>query len=187
VTKKRRTGARLAVSVGALVLLAGGAWYGHWVFVQHRLRVVAPGRLYQSAAMPLDDLVCVARKHDIRTVIDLRLGSEGDIEGERNALAKLGVRYVHLPSPQVPDAETVDSFLGIAGRTENLPILVHCAHGEGRSVLFAALFRIEFEHWQNERARTACRLFSERGTFGPDGDKGQYLLGYSPHLSSVDR
>ena len=137
--------------------------------------------------MPTAELAEVVREHGIRTVIDLRLDDEGDAEAEREALEAQAVRYARIPSEHAPRAETVETFLEIVRRPENLPVLIHCGHGEGRSVLFAAIYRIECEGWDNDRARRACRLLPWRGTFAPDGPKGRYLLHYKRHLGQASR
>ena len=165
-----------------------GATHGHWIVLEHRFETITEGAFYQSAEMPPEALVDVAREHGIKTVIDLR--HDGDIEDtsefekERAALEKEGIRYVRIPANQVPTNDTVDAFLEIARDTAERPILVHCEHGQGRSVLFAALYRIEFEGWDPERARRATRLFSWRGSFSPGAPKGIYLRNYESRLSS---
>ena len=46
--------------------------YVYWVKVEHRLTVVTPGRAYQSAAMPPEDMVRVAKSLGVQTVFDFR-------------------------------------------------------------------------------------------------------------------
>ncbi len=185
--KRWRPGRIIKWTLIALAL-GWGASYGHWIVLEHRFETIAEGAFYQSAQMPIESLVDVAKEHGIKTVIDLR--HDEDIEDvtefkkERTALEKEGIRYVRLPAFQVPKDETVDAFLQIAKDTAERPILVHCEHGQGRSVLFAALYRIEFEGWDPERARRATRLFSWRGSFSPGAPKGMYVRDYKPRLSS---
>ena len=179
---------RRRLIVGALlVTLFVSAWYAHWYFLEHRFSVVSAGDLYQSAEMDPAALADTVREHGIRTVIDLRKEPELGMAEERQALAELGVRYVHIPSEHSPAPETVDAFLAVVAQTKNRPVLVHCAHGEGRSVLFAAIYRIEIQGWENDRARRACRLLPWRGTFSPDGEKGKYLLTYRRRLGQAPR
>ncbi|MCZ6787124.1 MAG: sulfur transferase domain-containing protein [Planctomycetota bacterium] len=185
--KRWRPGRVIKWSLIALAI-GWGATYGHWIVLEHRFETITEGAFYQSAEMPPEALVDVAREHGIKTVIDLR--HDGDIEDtsefekERAALEKEGIRYVRIPANQVPTNDTVDAFLEIARDTAERPILVHCEHGQGRSVLFAALYRIEFEGWDPERARRATRLFSWRGSFSSDAPKGIYLRNYESRLSS---
>jgi protein tyrosine phosphatase (PTP) superfamily phosphohydrolase (DUF442 family) len=143
---------------GACLLLAvllAGALYGNWVLREHRLTVITPGRVYQSAAMPPDALVRVARRLGIQTVVDFRAYSEVPaINDEQAALQHAGIAYLRLPSSTKPPPETVDAFVRAlqpevsAGHR----LLMHCLDGEGRAVFYSAIYRIEFEGWDNERA-----------------------------------
>jgi protein tyrosine phosphatase (PTP) superfamily phosphohydrolase (DUF442 family) len=143
--------------------------------------------LYQSGKIEPGELLDVAGDHGIRSVIDLRTfedDAEG-IEAERRALEDSDVAYLHLPTGHEPDEETVLRFLNFVGNPANRPALVHCYHGTGRSVLFGALYRIEFENWDNEKARRAVEPLHWRGNFGPESVKGKYLISYVPHNTTV--
>lgn len=171
--------------VASLVFL--GLTHAHWVMFDYRFTTITPERVFQSAEIPPPALVRKVREHGIRTVIDLRQGGGEPIEAERRALNEAGVRYVNLPSAQVPDDGTVDAFLGIMERSDTYPVLIHCEHGQGRSVLFAALYRIEFEGWTNESAVGGTRLVSGRGSFAPDEPKGRYLRAYQPRRAPPEQ
>jgi protein tyrosine/serine phosphatase len=153
---------------------------GHWVYVEHRLREIAPG-VYQSGAFSPEELPAVVERHGFRTVVDLRKWDEGDVAAEASALQASGVRHVHLPFDDVPDAGTLDAFLDLMSEPESYPVLIHCKHGWGRSRLLAAIYRIEFEGWDVERARRATRwLTTESTSFDEDEPKGRFLLDYTP-------
>ncbi len=158
------------------IVLCGSALYAYWVLFEHRFLTVTPGQVYRSAAMPPERLLEKVEENGIRAVIDLR-SRRGD-EAERNALAGLGVKYFSFRSSQVPSPSVLDGFLELAAQSENRPFLVHCEHGVGRAVLFAALYRIEFEGWTNERARSSAYWRSGLGNFKPDSEKGRFLLDY---------
>jgi len=129
--------------------------------------------------MPPTKLLEVVQKYKIRAVIDLRKPGE-KVDAERAALVQAGIEHFHLPTRQVPPAEVVEKYLAILDQAENRPVLVHCRHGEGRSVLFAAIYRIEYEGWSNERARRASRLIPEIGSFSASSSKGKFLQKYIP-------
>jgi len=166
------------------IVLCGSALYAHWVFFEHRFAAVTPGQMYRSAAMPPERLVEKVQEHGIRAVIDFR--TQVDDEAERSALAASGVKYFRIPSYQRPTARDVDAFLELAAQSENRPLLVHCEHGVGRAVLFSALYRIEFEGWPNERARSHAYWGSGLGAFTPDSKKGRFLLDYRRRLPAND-
>ena len=176
----------IVVSVTAAlgILLCASALYAHWVFFEHRFAAVTPGQIYRSGAMPPERLLEKVEEHGIQAVIDLR--THGEDEAERSALAALGVKYFYLPTTQAPPPSVVDTFLELAAQSENRPLLVHCEHGVGRSVLFAALYRVEFEGWPNERARSSAYWGSGLGSFRPDSKKGRFLLEYRRRQSGDD-
>lgn len=149
------------------------------------LRAVTAGRVYQSGVLSDGDLRDAVRKHHLHTVIDLRKPPDDDeraIEHEGEVLAELGVEHVRLPADQVPEDATVDRFLELMSDSSRYPVLIHCHHGFGRSVLFSALYRIEFEGWGNEDARRATRHFLRLpwSSFDDEAPKGSYLENYVP-------
>lgn len=164
-----------------LVLLLGGV-YAWWQFMERRLSVITPGEVYTSAAMPPEKLRGMARRLGLRTVFDLRGPGEGAdaIRAEAEALEAEGVAHVNLDSPQVPTDDLRDRFLDWIANPAHRPALMHCNHGEGRAVLYGALWRIECEGMDPERARKRCRLLTTRGSsFDPRKPKGAYLRSYT--------
>ncbi len=77
----------------------------------------------------------------------------------------------------MPARETVEAFLEVMSHEQNYPILIHCHHGYGRSSVMTALYRIEFEGWDND-----TRWFTPFSSFDRDASKGAFLLSYSRHL-----
>jgi uncharacterized protein (TIGR01244 family) len=149
--------AAAATLILAVAVLSAGAIYGHWVWQDHRLTVVTPGRVYQSAQMPAQDLIRLAGRLGIQTVFDFR--GDGGIEGqltaaEQQALEGAGIKYVHIPSSTHPDPATVARFVRSVGPelAAHRTVLLHCKDGEGRSVFYSAVYRMQFEGWSNEQA-----------------------------------
>ena len=189
--------ALLSIFGRALLLVAVivGGWQLYHIKVQHRLDTVTAGKFYKSGAMPPETMAEVAKELGLKTVIDLRTFVEGQdstnttaisaIEAEAAALQAVGVRHVSLPSPQVPGRDTVDKFLQLLDDPANQPALVHCHHGVGRAELFSAIYRMEYEGWDNERARDATRFFVPGSSFDDSAEKGRYLLNYVPRGSKV--
>lgn len=158
---------RAARALSLLVLTAlglVGLIYGYWVVAEHRLTVVTPGHVYQSAAMPPEDLIRLAHRIGIQTVFDFRGDSESEqrlTAAERLALEGAGIKYVHIPSSTRPSPETVATFLrAVAPDIDaHRTVLLHCHDGEGRAVFYSAIYRIQFEGWSNEQAyRATTRL-----------------------------
>lgn len=175
--------ARPRVVLGAgmvgIVVLAAALADGYATYIGYRFTEVIEGRVFRSAAMPTDVLLDRVMGHGIRSVVDLRTEPEA-VEAERRALASAGVRHFSIPSDQVPSPETVDAFLAVMAERAEYPVLIHCHHGRGRAVLFAALYRIEFEGWENDRARLASRPMAVLSSFSASEPKGEYLVSYVP-------
>jgi protein tyrosine phosphatase (PTP) superfamily phosphohydrolase (DUF442 family) len=175
--------------------LLAGAVYGYWVIVDHRLTVVTSGQVYQSAEMPPQELVRVSQRLGIQTVFDFRGDEDRDprIVTEQAALRSNGVKYIHLPSSTSPAPQTVASFVH-AMQTElaaHHTVLLHCHDGEGRAVFYSAIYRMEFEGWNNQRAyQGTTRLppslmflseaFPAIGRLSPRNAKTGLILSYQP-------
>lgn len=173
---------RRVLAVAALCVLAivvAGLW---WALGANRVRVIAEGSVYQSGALPAEELRGEVRRLGIRTVIDLREPWE-EVKGEREVLSALGVTHVHLPTGQIPPDSTVDRFLALMSDPATYPVLIHCEHGTGRSVLFGAIYRVEFLGWDREQARratrSALRWLLPGASFAVGAPKGDYLLAYA--------
>lgn len=155
--------------------------YIYQVHFNYRFAAITDGKVYKSAAIPPEKLASYVDSYHLKTVVDLRdVDEQADVDAERAALEKLGVTHIHLPTGQVPPQETVDKFLELMAKPDVYPVLIHCHHGVSRSVLFSALYRIEFEGWDTERARLATRLITDGSSFDTDARKGRYLQNYVP-------
>jgi protein tyrosine phosphatase (PTP) superfamily phosphohydrolase (DUF442 family) len=148
-------------AIGVLVALSSiASLYGYWVLIEHLLTVVTSKRVYQSAAMSPRKLIRLAKRLGIHTVFDFR-GNGDDVDAEGFALRGIGVRYVHIPTSPEPRPDTIAAFVRAmkAEFASRRKVLMHCHDGEGRAVFFAAIYRIEFEGWDTERAyRATTRL-----------------------------
>jgi len=155
---------------------------GYWYYFQYRFVEVVPGRLFRCQAMPPERMRKTVRKHGIRTVIDLRRPKNAGeaIEAERRAVEDAGVNYINLPVNQTPTEKHIRAYLETVDGLEPGPLLVHCRDGRGRCVFYCAIHLIEYEGLTRDEARRKCRLISSQGTFSPTGEKGAYLLSYTP-------
>lgn len=163
---RNRSGPGKATLVLGAVLVAAvaaaGGIYLHWANLGGRYVTVAPGKVYQSAALPQQRLLRHVESEGLRAVIDLRDDHREQVAAEGEALARIGVKHFHLPTNIPPSDATVAEFLAIVQDPANQPLLIHCEHGEGRSVLFAGLYRVAMEGKSNEAAwRETVRLPDE--------------------------
>lgn len=188
---------KLAIAAALLLPLAAllgiAATYLYWVHVEHRLTEITPGRLYISAAMPPERTAALAQRLGVQTVLDFRLPHEGDIAAEREALARVGIRHLHLPADQNPSPVQVDRFIETLGNNllDGGRVLMHCHHGEGRAVFFAGVYRVAFEHWSGEDAFRASQrlprslsalnqIFPGLGRMSERNPKSRMLREFSP-------
>lgn len=168
-------------------------WYVHF---HYRFETIDENKVYKSAAIPPDELSYYLKKHNIKTVIDLRDGNsyndlnpvnQAEIEAEAAAIAKIsGVEHVNIPSPQVPTRETLTRFFTVLDDKNAYPILIHCYHGTGRAQMYSALYRIEYLKMKNEEARQHTRFITEipgyRSSFALTKEKGSFLAQYVPRV-----
>lgn len=164
----------------ALALAALGAWtvpyMGTEVQMVRVLDRAADGRaiLIRSPQPSPDDLRELAREHGIKTVINLR-GHEPEREWwqeEHRAAQELGLRFEHFrfSGSKPPEAEQVAAYFALVEDARNWPILVHCWGGSHRTGALSALYRIQYQGWDNERAVEEMEAFwfdwSERDRSG---------------------
>jgi protein tyrosine phosphatase (PTP) superfamily phosphohydrolase (DUF442 family) len=176
-----------------LIVAWAGVYYAHWVIVRRRFVAIAPGRVYQSAAMSPRQLICYVHRYAVHTVIDFRGPHELGERAQARALADTGIRYINIPIGALPTQSDLRGF--IDAMTEELAngrrVLMHCKDGEGRAVAMAAVYRIELEGWSPMQAyRAATRLppgfklisllFPSTGLLSSRNCKSRFILDYRP-------
>ncbi|MCB9879438.1 MAG: dual specificity protein phosphatase family protein [Planctomycetes bacterium] len=185
----RRLAKTVALLIGLLVVALGG-YYAKWEFIDHRMATITEGSVYQSAAIPADEIVAVLQEKGIRTVIDVRDSEPDLVAAEHEVVEAAGLEHVHIPMPQDPDMGHVKQFLDTIEHCP-LPVLVHCTHGQARSVLMCAIYRIEDEGWSIADAfqgttrlpdllKPIAEVFPSLRRFKADSGKGRFLLDYKP-------
>ena len=191
----RRLLALTAIGLGAPLLIAA-CIYAKWCVMDGKLTTITPGSVYQSAAFDADELLETCRRYGIRSVIDLRDNRPESVAANVAAARSAGLQHIHLPTGTYPTPTFVESFLTQI-RTAERPVLVHCHHGEGRSVLMCALHRIQNEGWTNEQALAGtCRLpdslhfltawFPSLRRFKATHPKGRAVLKYRRRPSAAE-
>ena len=167
--------------MAAATLLVALGYSQYWVYTG-RVATVERDRLYRSAALSEDRLLDLCRLHRITTVIDLREESPETL-AEAKTLAPAGIAHVGLPTGQVPSRETVARFLQVMDTRRHEAVLVHCTHGVGRSGVFSAIYRMEYQGWPRWRAIAEAMVLAGFGSFGPGNSKAAFLWSYRPRGS----
>ena len=148
-----------------LFLIVAPAAYAMRQQAQTRnFRVVRPDVLYRSGQMTKEGLKRIFNDYRVKTVISLRDGLAAQDKGEEEFCQSEEVNFVRiLPSQwgdvggSVPVEEGIRKFRAIMSDPCNYPVLVHCFAGIHRSGAYCAIYRMEFEHWNNARAIAEVR------------------------------
>jgi hypothetical protein len=190
---------RTAIFLATAFLVWAVLYYGHWVLLRRRFVAIAPGRVYQSGAMSPRRLLRYARRYQIATILDFRGAHEREVHIEAQALAGTGIRHINIPVGLLPTRDELRRFIEVM--TEELSarrrVLMHCKDGQGRAVALAAIYRIEFEGWNPERAyRAGTRLppgfkpisilFPGAGLLSPRNAKTPFILNYRPTRPAME-
>lgn len=177
-----------------LIILVGK--YVYDVNINHNFEAITAGKVYKSGVIPPDEIESYIKKYHIKSIVDLRFPGTGDdvnnpeipaeLTVEKNALAKIkGVTYINNGSDQVPAQKNLEVFFKIMDNPANYPVLIHCYHGVGRAEMYSALYRIEYEGWDKDKARTSTRFFTKWSSFDLGKEKGDFLHNYSKRKDSL--
>ena len=160
-------------------------WYAHY---NYRFDAITGGKVYKSGKIPPDQIADYLLKYKIKTVIDLRHpgihdalnpGRQLGIDLERKAVEKLaGIKYINIPSAQVPSKENLVKFFEIMDDSAAYPVLIHCFHGTGRAMIYSSIYRIEYERMLSEEARQKTRFVLNGSSFDKGKPKGDFLINY---------
>jgi protein tyrosine/serine phosphatase len=185
--------------VGFLVLVVIFVLVGKYVYdmnINHNFETITEGKVYKSGVIPPSEIDSYVKKHHIKSIIDLRFPGTGDdvnnpevpaeLTAEKDAVAKIkGVTYFNNGSDQVPAQKNLEVFFKIMDNPANYPVLIHCYHGVGRAELYSALYRIEYEGWDKDKARTSTRFLTKWSSFDLGKEKGDFLHNYISRKDSI--
>ena len=185
--------------IGILLLVFALLFGGKYVYdmnINHNFETISEGKVYKSGVIPPDELESYVKKYKIKSIVDLRFPGTGDdvnnpedaaeLEAEKSAVAKIkGLNYFNDGSDQVPTKENLILFYKIMDNPANYPVLVHCYHGVGRAELYSAVYRIEYENWDNDEARTNTRFLTKWSSFDLGKPKGDFLHNYIRRKDSL--
>ncbi|RNC67989.1 MAG: rhombosortase [Desulfuromonadales bacterium] len=115
---------------------------------------VTPG-IYRGA-QPGPEGYETLRKLGIRTVIDLRT-----TESEQGQVEAAGMKAIALPITMSRDGltEKVDRVVALMADPANQPVFVHCRHGQDRTGIVVAAYRMKVERWSLADAESEMQSF----------------------------
>lgn len=178
----------IGFSILAIVLVLVGK-YVYDMNINHNFETITEGKVYKSGVIPPSEIESYVKKYHIKSIVDLRFPGTTDLvnnpeipaelTAEKEAVAKIkGVNYFNNGSDQVPKQENLDRFFKIMDNKDNYPVLIHCYHGIGRAEMYSAIYRIEYENFTNEDARSGVRTLVKWSSFDDGKPKGEYLKAY---------
>ena len=179
-------------NIGFLILAIVLVFVGKYVYdmnINHNFETITEGKVYKSGVIPPSEIESYVKKYHIKSIVDLRMPGTndlvlnpekpGELQEEREAVAKItGVNYFSNPSEQVPNQKNISIFTKIMDDKSNYPVLIHCYHGTGRAEMYSAIYRIEYENFTNEAARSGVRTLIKWSSFDDGKPKGEYLKAY---------
>ncbi|VXC55127.1 dual specificity protein phosphatase family protein [Pseudomonas sp. 8O] len=96
--------------------------------------------------------------------------------GDDQWLVDPSVQQIHLPlrTDRIDDTDVIEVLRSIRHAQSHGPVLIHCKHGQNRTGLIAAIYRVIYQHWSKEQALAEMA----GGGFGGEdrmGDAERYL------------
>jgi len=120
----------------------------------------------------------------IKTIIDLREDAKFD---SRELAEKAGLKYLTIPlnAKRPPTLIESNRFLSLVDDQENWPVYVHCAGGRHRTGVLVAVYRMERDGWNAERAFQEMKDYKFYSRFGHGGMKDYVYDYYRRHLNEA--
>ncbi len=111
-----------------------------------QVRLVAPGILRGGQPTPAG--LIALQKAGVKTIINLR-NNPIYVPQEEDECRRLGVTMFSIPMDGVlpPSNAQIHEFLKIVQSQANLPVFIHCQHGQDRTGAMIGIYRIEAENW----------------------------------------
>lgn len=133
--------------------LPGGGWrrLPKWLGGAH-FSVVEPGVLSRSAMPTPRMIVWLKNEVGVRSIVTFREEEEGD--WEQACVEGLGLKFYtfDMGSKRPPRDWQVERWRRILADPANRPIHCHCGGGADRTGVMVALYRIEHQGWEIQRA-----------------------------------
>jgi protein tyrosine/serine phosphatase len=115
---------------------------------------VAPGVF--RGAQPEREGYATLKKMGIKTVIDMRT-----TESEKELVAAAGMKAVAVPIEMTRNGlkEKVDKVVALMVDPANQPVYIHCRHGQDRTGIVVAAFRMKQQGWSLADAEAEMQAF----------------------------
>lgn len=179
ITRGRTPSPRRGWGPGAAVtiatLLCSVFFLANRPYLLHRFSTVRENVLYRSAQMGEATLRRVIDRYGIRTLVVLR-NSEEIRERESRLANSEGIQFIHVPMDET--GHGVERFLEVVADPSNHPVLAHCRHGIARTGVVSAIYRMEYDGWDNADALAEARRIGGYDTLREGSAKREFILSY---------
>lgn len=109
-------------------------------------------------AQPTNDGFRNLAKLGVKIIVDLREPGDRSRSEEKLVIGD-GMRYVPVPmnGMHAPSNKSIAQVLNLLENPSTGPVFVHCRRGADRTGSVIACYRIEYDHWQNDKALAEAR------------------------------
>ncbi len=138
----------------------------------YHFKTVKDDVLYRCGSLRPYNLEYVAKKYGIKSIVSMRLQTEGDwevnwYENEKNFCKENNLNFYHIPikGKDLPTEADVKKWFEIMDDPANHPVLLHCEQGVVRTGVMVALYEIKYN------GKSPKAAWDELPTFRHDFDK----------------
>lgn len=138
---------------------------------------------YRGAQPGAKDYVHLAAG-GVKTVIDLQQDGDGR---EQSLVEAAGMKFfrIGLSDSSWPSQDKAAQFLKIVNDPANQPVFIHCHGGRHRAGAMTAIYRINHDGWNADRAYAEMKQYDFESGFGHSGLK-DYVYDYYSRTSRKD-
>jgi len=128
-------------------------------------------------AQPGKDGNATLKAMGVKTVIDMRTS-----ESEKAQVEAAGMRAVAIPIEMTRDGlkEKVERVVALMADPANQPVYVHCRHGQDRTGIVVAAYRMKQQGWSLAEAETEMQAFGFNDVWV---NFKKFIRGYGAQLS----
>jgi tyrosine-protein phosphatase SIW14 len=179
-------------------LIGGPIGYARYRKATFRnFHVVETDKVYRSGQLSRDGLIRAIHDYGIKTVISLREakhpGEPPPDADEQKFCHDEELYYFRLPYRTLAQVESpwvkhggkanidpyVERFLAIMDNPKHYPVLIHCTAGMHRTGAYVAIYRTEYDRWDNDRALEEIKEYGY-DEIDDHNDILEYLQSYVP-------
>ena len=133
---------------------------------------VSPG-VYRGAQPAVEGYETLKRM-GVKTVIDLRTS-----ESEKQQVEAAGMKAIAIPIEMTRKGlkDKVEQVVAIMSNPENQPVFVHCRHGQDRTGIVVAAYRLALDGWRLKEAEQEMQAFGFNDVWA---NFKQFIRNYRP-------